>query len=259
MKTLNCRISFSFPTVHRYLLPRKFIHVQTLNTITTVSFVLVVQFQSISPSSTMADNTTSILKCDVCHKPESEQSKLLLCARCKVVKYCSEWFNSVHPHFHLQSPDTHCQSSSWETHKTTCLPQNYINFSLLPNYIKSPSIHRTLSCPAKKSFEMLHHALQAAFGWANVHTYDFRIYDPVFARPVERAPDAEPVDPAMMLAYVMNTEAARTARERGEFGPRKNLLGIVDVESRSTEKNARRKRAIGRDYVEQGTSTPKNT
>ncbi|KAK4186007.1 MM3350-like domain-containing protein, partial [Podospora australis] len=34
-------------------------------------------------------------------------------------------------------------------------------------------------------FEALHHALQAAFGWATVHTYDFTVKDPNFRPPAD--------------------------------------------------------------------------
>lgn len=46
--------------------------------------------------------------------------------------------------------------------------------------IDDPVVERTISCPSHATFDQLHQALQAAFGWATTHTYDFNILDPDF-------------------------------------------------------------------------------
>ncbi|KAE9971120.1 hypothetical protein BLS_002770 [Venturia inaequalis] len=103
-------------------------------------------------------------KCSVCSKEASESTpKLLTCSRCKDTKYCSK----------------ECQTSVWETHKTTCRRPNYIlHFHLAPDDIQDPAVTRTLSCPSTATFDDLHEALQIAFGWANTHAYDFAVFDP---------------------------------------------------------------------------------
>ncbi|TVY88238.1 hypothetical protein LAWI1_G005755 [Lachnellula willkommii] len=78
-------------------------------------------------------------KCAVCNIIETDDRKLLTCARCKKTRYC---------------------------------------ISLCPAEITNPSVTRTLSCPSTATFEQLHRALQIAFGWASTHTYDFKIIDP---------------------------------------------------------------------------------
>lgn len=75
-------------------------------------------------------------------------------------------------------PGRKCQESDWESHKRDCKRQNYLlRVQLSPNYIVDPPIFRTLSCPAKASFEEFHDALQIAFGWASAHCYDFKVSD----------------------------------------------------------------------------------
>ncbi|MCJ1468520.1 hypothetical protein MMC07_007149 [Pseudocyphellaria aurata] len=71
-----------------------------------------------------------------------------------------------------------CKESNWKSHKGTCKRQNYLlRVQLAPGDIEDPIIFRTLSCPAKASFEEFHDALQIAFGWASAHLYDFKIGD----------------------------------------------------------------------------------
>lgn len=73
-------------------------------------------------------------------------------------------------------PGQTCQKSDWDSHKRTCQRQNYLlRVELCPGDIVDPPIMRTLSCPAKATFDELHQALQVAFGWASTHCYDFKI------------------------------------------------------------------------------------
>ena len=72
------------------------------------------------------------------------------------------------------------RKNDWNAHKKNCKRPNYLlKFHLRPDDIFDPPIHRTLSCPSTATFAELHHALQIAFGWANTHTYDFKVKDPV--------------------------------------------------------------------------------
>ncbi|TVY20425.1 hypothetical protein LARI1_G001024 [Lachnellula arida] len=146
-------------------------------------------------------------KCAVCNIIETDDRKLLTCARCKKTRYCSK----------------DCQAENWESHKSTCKAQNYIlKVSLCPAEITNPSVTRTLSCPSTATYEQLHRALQIAFGWASTHTYDFKIIDP----------NAQPEPLPDMGTYI----ARRMAQDAAQFndspipdaGPRQNLLRIIE-------------------------------
>ncbi|KAJ6445898.1 major facilitator superfamily transporter [Purpureocillium lavendulum] len=98
----------------------------------------------------------------------ADSSSLRRYSRCRRTAYCS----------------TECQSASWPSHKTVCLRPNYIiKFHLAPEDITNPPVTRTLSCPARAPFYMLHLALQTAFGWATTHSFDFAVLDPDYREP----------------------------------------------------------------------------
>jgi hypothetical protein len=66
--------------------------------------------------------------------------------------------------------------ADWSTHKSECKRQNYIlKVDLLPRFITNPRITRTLSCPANATFDALHKAPQAVFGWTNTHLHHFEV------------------------------------------------------------------------------------
>ena len=109
--------------------------------------------------------------CTACSKEPDSGTSLQQCGGCKQAYYCSR----------------ECQTSNWPTHKTICIRPNYlIRAQLCPEaiswrlqaIISDPNVERTISCPSYATFAQLHDALQAAFGWAGTHTYDFNILDP---------------------------------------------------------------------------------
>ncbi|KAE8446410.1 hypothetical protein EG329_012015 [Mollisiaceae sp. DMI_Dod_QoI] len=148
-------------------------------------------------------------KCAVCNKIETDSIKLQLCARCKKSKYCSK----------------ECQAEDWPSHKTSCKADNYIlKINLCPEAIQNPAVSRTLSCPANSTFEQLHDAIQTAFDWAGTHAYDFKIKDP----------NALPEPVFDIMAHIQRRQVEDNARNRGQpipdFGPRQNLLRIIDAD-----------------------------
>jgi Plasmid pRiA4b ORF-3-like protein len=74
-----------------------------------------------------------------------------------------------------------------------------------------------MSCPASASFLELHFALQAAFGWATSHTFDFKIRDP-------NAPPEAELDIAQ---YIERVKASLGQGPPVPAGPRQNFLRIV--------------------------------
>ncbi|KAH8674598.1 MM3350-like domain-containing protein [Tricladium varicosporioides] len=145
-------------------------------------------------------------KCAVCSAAETSNRKLLYCGRCKQTKYCSK----------------SCQQEDWKGHKRSCKAQNYLlKVDLYPEEIRDPSISRTLSCPANANFDQLHDALQEAFGYTNIHTYDFKIKDP----------NAEPepvLDPGMETHRKVMWDRAQKDNSIYDWCPRQNLLRIVE-------------------------------
>ena len=118
---------------------------------------------------------------------------------------------------------TECQTQHWPAHKACCKRPNYIlKFHLCPDTITDPPIWRTLSCPADATFQALHKALQIAFGYASVHTYDFRVKD------MEAERQEEEKDEEMgIMNYIMKKSKAVGSIEEMYLGTR-SLLRIVD-------------------------------
>ncbi|CAF9908570.1 MAG: hypothetical protein HETSPECPRED_008116 [Heterodermia speciosa] len=144
--------------------------------------------------------------CGACHKQGSDTLKH--CSRCKNEAYCS----------------TECQTQHWPTHKAHCKRPNYIlKFHLCPGTITDPPIWRTLSCPADATFQALHKALQIAFGYASIHTYDFRIKD----MEAERQLEEEDSD---ITNYIMRMSNAIGDVEQQYVGAR-SFLRIVDPDT----------------------------
>ncbi|KAL7628322.1 hypothetical protein AAE478_002522 [Parahypoxylon ruwenzoriense] len=111
----------------------------------------------------------------------SDSVALQQCSRCRKVAYCSK----------------DCQAASWPGHKKQCRRQNYIvKFHLAPNDIKDPHVVRTLSCPADAVFYHLHMALQIAFGWGTIHSFDFAVANPDYKPPEDMM---EPMRYRMMM------------------------------------------------------------
>jgi hypothetical protein len=79
-----------------------------------------------------------------------------------------------------------------------------LKVDLARNEINDPGIYRTLSCPANKTFEDLHWALQVALGWASTHTYDFKIRDP----------DVESEPEYVLFPFLHSSHSFRSMRER---------------------------------------------
>ncbi|KAI0473506.1 MM3350-like domain-containing protein [Xylariaceae sp. FL0804] len=105
-----------------------------------------------------------------CGNPScSTQSPTLQqCGRCRKAAYCSQT----------------CQAAAWPSHKARCRRPNYIiRFELDPDEVSDPPVSRTLSCPADATFHQLHAALQAAFGWASTHSFDFAVPNPDYEPP----------------------------------------------------------------------------
>lgn len=81
------------------------------------------------------------------------------------------------PVAHIPLVGSKCQSKDRANHEAYCQRPNYIiKIELLPDFIASPRITRTLSCSATSTFAELHGALQVVFGWANMHRYDFDFF-----------------------------------------------------------------------------------
>ena len=83
-------------------------------------------------------------------------------------------------------------------------PNYVLKIHLEPNEIVDPPIHRTLSCPSTATFADLHHALQIAFGWADTHTYDFKIKD----QNIEAAWEAKEAQGNSLLNYILRAKEA---------------------------------------------------
>ncbi|CAG8983247.1 hypothetical protein HYALB_00002683 [Hymenoscyphus albidus] len=153
----------------------------------------------------MASELTEQPVCASCNSRETS-SKLLRCQKCKKVAYCNKT----------------CQLSDWPSHKPSCKAPNYIlKIHLCPSDITSPPVFRTLSCPAAATFKNLHYAIQIAFGWANIHTYDFKIQDP----------NAEPEAELSLMEFVRRKtqQLVVTNKHRAalEELPRQNFLRII--------------------------------
>lgn len=100
-------------------------------------------------------------------------------------------------------------------------PNYLLKFHLEPKDIVDPAIHRTLSYPSTATFADLHRALQIAFGWADTHTYDFKIKDPV----IEAAWAAKEASMGL-LDYIRRVE--RADRFGDCSGNKQCLLRIVE-------------------------------
>jgi hypothetical protein len=78
-------------------------------------------------------------------------------------------------------------------------------------------VERTLSCPAGAPFYALHLALQTAFGWATIHSFDFAVKDRAY------------VPPADLLAYINQVmEVDGNGGEKPASASREYLLRVVD-------------------------------
>ncbi|KIM97223.1 hypothetical protein OIDMADRAFT_182606 [Oidiodendron maius Zn] len=151
----------------------------------------------------MADQTDSeVDTCSVCGAKSVSR-----CSRCKTVSYCSK----------------PCQTSHWPLHKADCKRLNYlIKFHLCPDDIVDPPVSRTLSCPATATFQMLHHALQIAFGWASTHAYDFKVKDPQYREPEGDEGFLAEIQSLMKMGPVSHEYQGDASL------PRKYLLRVVD-------------------------------
>ncbi|EME83456.1 uncharacterized protein MYCFIDRAFT_88137 [Pseudocercospora fijiensis CIRAD86] len=59
-------------------------------------------------------------------------------------------------------------------------PSQQCNFHISPEHLLHPPVWRVLSVPVTTSFADLHRALQVAFGWKSVHSYEFGVHDPEY-------------------------------------------------------------------------------
>ncbi|MCJ1351368.1 MAG: hypothetical protein MMC33_001352 [Icmadophila ericetorum] len=102
--------------------------------------------------------------CGCCLKSSEEIERPMdKCSRCLVQVYCSK----------------ECQIKNWKAHSELCKRPNYVvRVQLAPGKIVQPPIYRTISCPAKATFQDLHSAIQVAFGWYDDYLYSFKIHDP---------------------------------------------------------------------------------
>ncbi|KXS99254.1 hypothetical protein AC578_6181 [Pseudocercospora eumusae] len=99
-------------------------------------------------------------QCNVCSKANIP---LRACTRCRTTSYCSK----------------DCQINDWSSHKSTCRrPNLLLKFHIYPETLLNPPVWRILSIPLTTNFADLHRALQIAFGWKSVHSYEFGVHDP---------------------------------------------------------------------------------
>jgi hypothetical protein len=119
--------------------------------------------------------------CDFCNKT---LVKALKCGRCGLAYYCGKFFLLINEcnlgflELALNFTGLDCQKEDWPVHKEWCKRPNYIlRVDLLPELIQNPRITRTLSCPATATFAEFHNVLQVAFGWADTHPYEFRVFE----------------------------------------------------------------------------------
>lgn len=101
-------------------------------------------------------------QCSLCSRTNVP---LHACTRCKITLYCAK----------------ECQARDWASHKAYCRRPNYlVKAHIDPDALSSDPIWRILSVPATTSFAALHQALQIAFGWKSIHSYEFGVHDPEY-------------------------------------------------------------------------------